>query len=55
VRSKFIRHGRAVGAAPGFLLYANQHGVGTSVGRRAFEAYLAKMRFVTDQPSNNSR
>ena len=23
-------------------------------GRQAFEAYLAKMRFVTGQPSNNS-
>ena len=27
----------------------------TRAGRQAFEAYLAKMRFVTGQPSGNSR
>jgi len=27
----------------------------TRTGRRAFEAYLAKMRLVTGQPSGNSR
>jgi len=27
----------------------------TRAGRQAFEAYLAKMRFVTSQPSSNSR
>jgi len=51
MRGKFDRHGRAVGAVHGFFLYANQHGVGTRAGCQAFETYLAKMRFVTDQPS----
>ncbi len=27
----------------------------TRAGRQAFESYLAKMRFVTGQPPNNSR
>ncbi len=27
----------------------------TRSGRQAFESYLAKMRYVTGQPSNNSR
>jgi hypothetical protein len=55
VRGKFASYGRAAGAVRAFLLYANRQGVGTRAGRQAFEAYLAKMRFVTGQPSNNSR
>jgi hypothetical protein len=27
----------------------------TRAGRQAFESYLSKMRFVTGQPSSNSR
>jgi hypothetical protein len=33
----------------------NSTGFVTRAGRQTFEAYLAKMRFVTGQPSNNSR
>ncbi len=55
MRGKFVRPGRAARAVHGFLRYANQHGVGTNSGRQAFEAYLAKMRFVSGQLSGNSR
>jgi hypothetical protein len=55
VRSKFDRLDRAAGAVSGFAVHAKQHGVVTRGGRQAFEAYLAKMRFVTGQPSGNSR
>ena len=55
MRGKFDRLGRAAGAVSGFALHAKQHGVVTRAGRQAFEAYLSKMRFVTDQPSGNSR
>jgi hypothetical protein len=54
VRGKFDRVGRAAGAVSGFAIHVKQHGVVTRASRQAFEAYLAKMRFVTGQPSNNS-
>jgi hypothetical protein len=36
-------------------VHASHREVITRAGRQAFEAYLAKMRFVTGQPSSNSR
>ena len=55
VRGKFGRVVRAAGDAFGFLLHANLREVVARAGRQAFEAYLAKLHFVTRQPSGNSR
>ena len=55
MRGKFDRLDRATGAVSGFAVHVKQHGVVTRASRQAFEAYLAKIRFITGQPSGNSR
>jgi len=53
MRGKFDRLGRTAGTVSGFDVHAEQHGVGASAGGQAFEAYLAKLRFATNQPSKS--
>jgi len=53
VRGKFDRLDRATGAVSGFAVHVKQHEVITRASRQAFEVYLAKMRFVTGQPSKS--